>query len=116
MITKLENYGIKGNNLLWFKSYLDNRKQFIQYDMSSTSYESIICGVVQGSILGPLLFLIYANGLHEALNFLDSIMLADDTNLFYSHQNNLFSTVNSEWENINQWLKANKLSFNIEKS
>ena len=58
LIAKLENYGIKGINLLWFISYLEHCKQFIQYDISSTSYKSIICGVPQGSVLGPLLFLI----------------------------------------------------------
>ena len=65
-----------------------------------------------------LLFLIYINHLHEASNILDSIMFADDTNLFYSHQNinDLFSTVNSELECINQWFKANKLSLNIKKT
>ena len=87
LIAKLENYGIKGINLLWFKSYQENRKQFTQYDTSSTSYKSITYGIPQGSILGPLLFLIYINNLHEASNILDSIMFADDKNLFYSLQN-----------------------------
>ena len=60
----------------------------------------------------------YINDLHEASNILDSIMFADDTNLFYFHQiiNDLFSTVNSELECINQWFKANKLSLNIAKT
>ena len=118
MIAKLENYEIKGINLLWFKSYLENCKQFIQYDIPSTSYKSIICGVPQGSVLEPLLFLIYINDLHEASNILDSIKFADDTNLFYSHQNinNLFSTIYSELECINQWFKANKFSLNIKKN
>ena len=111
MIAKPENYLIKGINLLWLKSYPKNCKQFLQYDILSTS-------VPQSSILGQLLSLIYINDLYKALNILDSIMFADYTNLFYSHQNinDLFSRVNSELECINQWFKANKLSLNIKKT
>ena len=84
---KLELYGIKGCNLRWFKSYLSNRKQFLTYVEKQTNIESITCGVPQGSILGPLLFLIFVNDLHKVTKYLDPIMFADDTNLFYSHKN-----------------------------
>ena len=57
LISKLENYGIRWNNLLWFISYLTNRIQFIKYNNLNTSFQKIVCGVPQGSVLGPLLFL-----------------------------------------------------------
>ena len=75
------------------------------------SFANISCGVRQGLILGPLLFLLYTN----ASPFLDPIMYADNTNLFYSnnHIEILFSTVNMELEKISEWFKANKSSLNI---
>ena len=118
LISKLENYGIRGKTLLWFISYLTNRTQFIKYNNLNTSFQKIVCGVPQGSVLGPLLFLIYVNDLKDASKSLDCIMFADDTNFFYSHKNikGLFYTVNSELEKISQWFKANKLSINIKKT
>ena len=65
-ISKLENYGIRGKNLLWFISDLTNRTQFIKYNNLNTSFQNIICGVLQGSVLAPLLFLIYVNDLKDA--------------------------------------------------
>ena len=118
LISKLENYGVRGVNLKWFKSYLNNRKQFISYNNSSTSYKNMTCGVPQGSILGPLLFLIYINDLREASNILDPIMFADDTNLFHSHHQIkvFFERVNAELQKISQWFRANKLSLNVKKT
>ena len=117
LISKLKNYGVTGNNLNWFESYLNNRKQFTAYNNKYTSFETITCDVPQGSILGLLLFLIYVNDLNQVSNILDPIMFADDTNFFYSHHQikTLFETVNCELKNIGQWFKANKLSLNIKK-
>ena len=75
------------------------------------------CGVLQGSILGPLLFLLYVNDLKNASSVLNPIMFADDTNLLYTHSNiqKLSSTMNEELASINQWFTSNKLSLNAKK-
>ena len=119
LLSKLENYGVRGKNFEWFKSYLTNRNQAaVVFEKKTTNLLQIECGVPQGSILGPLLFLIYVNDLKAVSKILDPIMFADDTNLFYSHRDvkTLFATVNEELTNINEWFMSNKLSLNTSKT
>ncbi|MBY0580085.1 MAG: hypothetical protein K2P53_00155, partial [Rickettsiales bacterium] len=118
LLKKLENYGIKNNNLLWFKEYLSSRKQFIQYETGKTPKNMLTCGVPQGSILGPLLFSLYINDLSFTSNLLNFILFADDSNLFYSHRDikTLFKVVNKELNKINEWFICNKLSLNVTKT
>ena len=109
LLRKLELYGITDRNYAWIKSYLSNRLQYIQIDENSrTEFCVVKCGVPQGSILGPLLFLLYINDLKNASSVLDPIMFADDTNLFYTHSNirKLFLTMNEELASINQWFTS----------
>ena len=119
LLRKMEIYGIGGTTLKWFENYLTNRKQYIQIsNIKKTDLKDVVCGVPQGSILGPLLFLIYVNDLQYASNLLDPIMFADDTNLFYAEENikTLFDIVNIELQKISQWFISNKLSLNVTKT
>jgi len=83
LISKMEHYGIRGVSLNWFKSYLTNRKQCTFINGSSSTTEFIMCGVPQGSVLGPLLFLLYINDLPNISKILDFFLFADDTNIYF---------------------------------
>ena len=87
---------------------LNNRKQFISFNNRNLPFADIKCSVPQGSILGQLLFLTYANDLNRACDISDPIMFADDTNLFYSHKDikNLFHAVNTELVKVNNCFEA----------
>ena len=118
LLSKLDHYGIRGPWLAWLKSYLSNRKQFVNYNGQCSSYGNIVCGVPQGSILGPLLFLIYVNDLAYVSDYLYMIMFADDTNALDSDKNlnALENRCNNEMIKIVDWVNANKLSLNVKKT
>ena len=83
LISKLENYGIRGNSNKWIASYLESRTQKVTLNGFSSKSANITCGVPQGSILGPLLFIIYINDMHNAMKHCIVHHFADDTNLLY---------------------------------
>ena len=117
LIQKLNNLGVRGPILKWFKSYLTNRFQTVIIDQVKSDPLEMSHGVPQGSVLGPLLFLIYINDL--TLNTsLSSILFADDTCLFLSDKdpNQLKITLNNELDKISSWLTNNKLTLNVAKS
>ena len=120
LITKLKHYSICDVALKLMKSYLENRKQYVQFDTCTSDMKSIRNGVPQGSILGPLLFLIYINDFPNSSKLFNFLMHADDTTLFCCLEDitsdNKELVLNNELQRVHSWLKANRLSLNVKKT
>ena len=117
LLMKLQKIGITGLTLKWFESYLKGRKQFVKVGNSSSSYRDISYGVPQGSILGPILFLIFFNDLPNCTT-LSLLLFADDTTILASSKNlpELIHLVNHELRKISCWFRSNKMSLHPEKT
>ena len=118
LLRKLYSYGIRGTMFKWIESYLTGRSQYVIFDGKVSETRSIKCGVPQGSILGPLLFILSVNDICNVSPILFKILYADDTCVLISgnHLNNLIKMLNIELISLNNWFKANKLSLNTKKS
>lgn len=118
LLEKLHCYGIRGKQLDWFRNYLSNRHQYVSIKGGESSLKSINTGVPQGSILGPILFLIFINDLPKCSNFFVPTLFADDSTFSakISNYDESIQFINEELENIRNWTINNKLTINVAKT
>ena len=114
----MNHYVICGVSNDWFKSYLSNRNQYVSINGFDSGLTSIDCGATQGSVLGPLLFLLYINDLNQAIKFCKVHHFADDTNLLCLGNSikKLNKIVYTDLKHLVNWLNANKISLNVKKN
>ena len=114
LLRKLYSYGPRGTMFKWIESYLTGRSQYVIFDGKVSETRGIKCGVPQGSILGPLLFIVSVKDIYNVYPMLFKILSADYTCALISgnHLNNLIDMLNTELISLNSWFKAHKLSLN----
>ena len=118
LINKLKKYGISGNLLAWIGDYLTGRKQCTIANNVISDYDNIVCGVPQGSVLGPLLFLVYINDIASVVKNSNISMYADDTVIYISHTdlNIAIALLQSDLNGVYTWCNSNKLTINCKKT
>ena len=118
LLNKLEHYGVRGTAKKWFESYLTKRMQCVSFNKITSDFHEASCGVPQGSILGPILFLLYINDLNNVTEKFGTIMFADDTNLFMTGDNiaGIEKQCNEELQKLTQWFHSNLLSLKVKKT
>ena len=118
LLYKLRCYGVRGIANEWFKSYLEKRRQFVNISGFNSNEVTLNYGVPQGSVLGPLLFLVYINDLNKVVKYSSTIHFADDTSLLLKNESlkQLNKRVNIDLKLLTKWLKANKISLNASKT
>ena len=111
LLLKLENLGIRGLALEWLRSYLTQRLQYVFYNGAKSKEKTLMCGVPQGGILSPLLFLLFINDIVNVSSVAKLILFADDTTVLFtgSKLKELVGVVNQEHKKIEKWFLANKL-------
>ena len=118
LLDKMEMYGIRGNTHSLFKNYLTNRKQYVRVNNINSDMREITCGVPQGSVLGPLLFILYINDIANCCNEGYFRIFADDTGIF-CHSNDITSLIQKSeiiLKNVYEWFIHNKLTLNVSKT
>ena len=112
----LHHNGIRGIVLEWIGSYLTDREQYVQMGDTISNNRNIDCGIPQGSILGPKLFILYINDICNISKMHKFTLFSDDTNIFYSNIDILHKQINNELNRLHVWFNINKLSLSISKT
>ena len=118
LLQKMEHYGIRGVAQELMKSYLKDRTQYVCYGGFESERGAVECGVPQGSVLGPLFFLLYVNDMVASCKELELVLFADDTNIFAKGKDpaELFNKVNTGLKCLSKWFSHNKLTLNLKKT
>ena len=118
LLTKLGHYGVRGAALGLLEGYLGGRAQYVVHRGHESARRKVECCVPQGSVMGPLFFILYINDMVRACEGRDLVLFADDTNIFAEGSNptELFGRVNRGLDELSRWFRCNRLTLNLRKT